>query len=434
MKYIPKFQSPSGFIVRTGEMLPQSVLVKKAKKTPNPQLSAKPDPNAGNLAADIGTRILSATKTFGGSVIGNVVKDVGGQKAADAVEKYTLGMIPYTRDEEFKGNRKSWNSRAQNSVDAANSYMIGKTFGAITELPYLKPGFNQLKQWGNAALNTIKSKKASYPINSAIEISFDHSKPIPTSVLRTGDDLLTTAKQSKQNILDYIQHPIVQETAAKNTELSKRIKLGLPIMLDAEGKNAATDITSYRLANLRKPTVVNFAELPENVYGTHQFGMPNSKIKVNWAEYAQKNPTSELSLNNTLEHEFGHHARIGNSKIEDLKAEKLLWPYGKLMGAESDSQMMRSGSDNVPYLTIPGEASMNVRDLGIDLGLTVGQKYPGMEVLQNILNNYNGNKSFVVNDLRLGVARDYKRVWDAMTGKYFTVPATALTGKTLLDK
>lgn len=112
MKYILKYQNPSSaininFQSKTGQFLPQSVLVKKVekKKTSNPKLSAKPDPNAGNLAADTGTRMLSALKTFGGSAIGNVVKDVGGQKAADAVEKYTLGMIPYTRDEEFKANR-----------------------------------------------------------------------------------------------------------------------------------------------------------------------------------------------------------------------------------------------------------------------------------------------------------------------------------------
>jgi hypothetical protein len=103
-----KYQNPSSpinFQPMVGEFLPQSVLVKKKEKTSNPMLTSKPDPNAGKVAADTGTRILSALKTFGMSPIGNVIKDVGGQEAADAVEKYTLGMIPYTRDEEFKANR-----------------------------------------------------------------------------------------------------------------------------------------------------------------------------------------------------------------------------------------------------------------------------------------------------------------------------------------
>jgi hypothetical protein len=120
MRYIVKYQNPSKPIIKTGQFLPQSVLVKRPKQTSNyPDLEEKPDVKA-DLLADTGTRILSALKTFGGSAIGNVVKDIGGEDAAKAVEKYTLGMIPYTRQEEFEANRQqgNWKERGDKALEA----------------------------------------------------------------------------------------------------------------------------------------------------------------------------------------------------------------------------------------------------------------------------------------------------------------------------
>lgn len=115
----------------------------------------------------------------------------------------------------------------------------------------------------------------------------------------------------------------------------------------------------------------------------------------------------------SLEHEFGHHAKIGISKIEDLKGEKLLRPYSELKNPYNNSIMSKSYEGEEPYLTMPGEASMNIMDLGKDLGLKIGQPYEGSKKLMQMLNKYSydkGEKSFVINDLRLNTPRDYKRV------------------------
>jgi hypothetical protein len=50
-----------------------------------------------------------------------------------------------------------------------------------------------------------------------------------------------------------------------------------------------------------------------------------------------------------------------------------------------------------------------------------------------MLENYNGFKKFMIPDLNMSKA-GLRHVWDAMTGKYFTVPITTIgIGATLLN-
>lgn len=49
-------------------------------------------------------------------------------------------------------------------------------------------------------------------------------------------------------------------------------------------------------------------------------------------------------------------------------------------------------------------------DLRTELGLKIGQSYPGKLNTATMLNNYNGNKKFVIDAFKLNTPRDYKRV------------------------
>jgi hypothetical protein len=51
-----------------------------------------------------------------------------------------------------------------------------------------------------------------------------------------------------------------------------------------------------------------------------------------------------------------------------------------------------------------GEAAVNFIDLGRDLGLKLGQKYPGYDIVKNMLENYNGFKKFMIPDLNMSKA------------------------------
>ena len=63
-----------------------------------------------NTLSDTGTGFLNALKTFGMSAIGDAINGVS-PKAADNVQKYTLGMIPHTSDEEYLANRSEADSK-----------------------------------------------------------------------------------------------------------------------------------------------------------------------------------------------------------------------------------------------------------------------------------------------------------------------------------
>ena len=67
--------------------------------------------------------------------------------------------------------------------------------------------------------------------------------------------------------------------------------------------------------------------------------------------------------------------------------------------------------------------------MGKRAGLKIGQSYPGIDKFKEMLQNTNfGEKTEFANMLKLDTPRDYKRVWDAMTGKYFVAPIALTTG------
>ena len=74
------------------------------------------------------------------------------------------------------------------------------------------------------------------------------------------------------------------------------------------------------------------------------------------------------------------------------------------------------------YLDKPGELPVNVLELGQRMGVQVGQKYPGKTKFNAIIdqfkrNNPNDGKLFILDYLNMNKP---KRVWDALSGQYFT--------------
>jgi len=76
----------------------------------------------------------------------------------------------------------------------------------------------------------------------------------------------------------------------------------------------------------------------------------------------------------------------------------------------------------------PVEAVMNTRDIGKDLGLKIGQEYPGYEQALQIIKSYpkNSPKSGLINYLKLD-EESMPYVWKALTGTLFsTLPIQIL--------
>jgi hypothetical protein len=75
-----------------------------------------------------------------------------------------------------------------------------------------------------------------------------------------------------------------------------------------------------------------------------------------------------------------------------------------------------------------GEAGPNLIDIGRDLGVKLGQKYPGDVEFLKMLDNYHGHKSFLVPQLATDTKAGRRHIWDAMTGKYFAAPLVGVSG------
>ena len=91
---------------------------------------------AGQFMHDVGSKMLNAITTFGGSAIGDVINDIS-PEAANTVSKYTLGMIQPTSQEYLESNRSGqWGNRLNNSANAISSQMIGEVVGAgVNKIP-----------------------------------------------------------------------------------------------------------------------------------------------------------------------------------------------------------------------------------------------------------------------------------------------------------
>lgn len=124
---------------------------------------------------------------------------------------------------------------------------------------------------------------------------------------------------------------------------------------------------------------------------------------------------------------FEHVKRKANTTdFYDFKTRKLLIPENEAPDLET-----------YKYLFEGGEAAANTMELGKRLGLQPGQEYPGRQALEQMLKEFSesGNEhAFITKYLNM---KHPKRVWNALTGRYFiypTVVGTALIGGMNYDR
>ena len=124
---------------------------------------------------------------------------------------------------------------------------------------------------------------------------------------------------------------------------------------------------------------------------------------------------------------FEHVKRKANTTdFYDFKTRKLLIP-------ENESPDL----ETYKYLFEGGEAAANTMELGKRLGLQPGQEYPGRQALEQMLKEFSesGNEhAFITKYLNM---KHPKRVWNALTGRYFIYPTavgTALIGGMNYDR
>lgn len=259
-----------------------------------------------------------------------------------------------------------------------------------------------------------------YPVNNHKTISKSVISNSNTGeLLYTPDELIKSGDfaRGKEMAIRFFDHPIVQQSYKHNQELAKRLGITIP------DKNASEVV--------KQPVKVTYKKLDNEIANVAQshYGDPDAVITMDWSMYPLKDLRQAVIHENlhrgfysaplrlpAMSKEYYNNVYIPEYRFWEWKTKKLLKPeYHNGYLADIHG----------------GEAGTNFIDLGRDLGLKLGQKYPGYETVKAMLENYKGFKRFMIpqlNDSKAGM----RHVWDAMTGKYFTPTAIGIGTSSLI--
>lgn len=222
------------------------------------------------------------------------------------------------------------------------------------------------------------------------------------------NQLIDELKKGKEAAAKFFEHPVVQQSYKHNQELAKKLGIDIPNRPENIG------------AIIRQPTKINWSGAFGNSYAqvsqTH-LGDPDAVISYQWMPYDRK--TFGLSTIHENLYRGFYSAPLKYPNISKEYYDNVYKPQYYFYNWKTKKLLNPKYHDS--YLTdiSGGEAGPNFIDLGRDLGLKLGQKYPGYETVNNMLQNYKGFKSWMVPQLNKSKA-GMRHIWDAMTGKYFT--------------
>ena len=139
---------------------------------------------------------------------------------------------------------------------------------------------------------------------------------------------------------------------------------------------------------------------------------------------------SNMSPQYVSAHEHGHSFKHGNVSESLMASDPKLGMKEHRFLKTKSSKIFKPNSyyGDFDLSVTPVEAVMNTRDIGKDLGLKIGQEYPGYEQALQIIKSYpkNSPKSGLINYLKLD-EESMPYVWKALTGTLFsTLPIQIL--------
>lgn len=175
--------------------------------------------------------------------------------------------------------------------------------------------------------------------------------------------MISDIKAGKKEFTDWMNNPEYRKAAEQNRQ--EALSMGLNYTPTYERQQY-----SDFLQNGIKPV------FKQNMYGdgsTSYYGaQPNTPTEINY------NLRSTQPYSQVTRHESGHAAYHG---MASTKKELEYLKYKISKAFKPDASV---GPYDFNIQT--GEAAMNGRDLGADLGIAVGQKYPGYENTLQLLN------------------------------------------------
>ena len=224
------------------------------------------------------------------------------------------------------------------------------------------------------------------------------------------NEILGEFVSGKNQAAKFFQQPVVQNSYAHNKELANRLGINIA--------NRPENISEIVGAPIKlSPYIQNPGNELANIAQSY-LGDPSATLSIAWTPFSKR--VAKLTGIHEGLHR-GHYAQVikptqtitKNYYETTMRPEATFWNWkiNKLLKPEYQNGYLGGPFD--------GEAGVNLIEMGRDIGVKLGAKYPGDEVFMNMINNYNGHKSFLIPHLDLDTRAGRRHVWDAMTGQYF---------------
>lgn len=400
-------------------------------------------------------RLISKYKTEGRLI----PKAQYGVKVPDTVLNYWRKQgiaLPPSRNEQISADNRTKELKEAQERDA-NTRQLGNTikqFGIDTRnqlgtmLSYVNPSFGLALGLGDAGISTLNGNYIEGGIQAGLEalpfIGKTVNKLLPKETTNIFKSIVSPSNskrlikesevpmalmKAKQESKSFFSNPVIEEADRHNRQIFKRVA-----KVDGFGEGI-TDTRKY-LAD--RPINKN----PETDF---IYSKPSSTTAARMAKIEGLGKTDVIQLNmgnpqnfeeavENLSHEIRHHGYYGEAPMGHPNRDRInkfyKWKINKLY--KPREQVSKEDLLDFDYLVNnQAEGYNNAIDIGNELGLQLGQQYPGKNKVLDLLNNYTGRKGFVVGSFDTSTTPHVKRVWDAMTGRYVIVP---VVGNTLNDK
>ena len=237
------------------------------------------------------------------------------------------------------------------------------------------------------------------------------------------DKIHSDVDKGTKEAIDFLESDVKKETELYNKELAKRLGYEhftpYPNGADRARVKVTPDYETITYPNGEFAGRVAFDADPSKdilQYNKHYNLHPTAYHETLHRGYYGMADKDRMPMGGNL---FEHVKRKTNTRdFYNFKTKKLLVP-------ENEAPDLATHK----YLFEEGEAAANTMELGKRLGLQPGQEYPGRQALEQMLKEFSesGNEhAFITKYLNM---KHPKRVWNALTGKYFVYP---LIGTTLI--
>ena len=245
------------------------------------------------------------------------------------------------------------------------------------------------------------------------------------------DKIHSDVDKGTKEAIDFLESDIKKETDLYNKRLAQRLGYDhftpYPNGADRARVKVTPDYETITYPNGEFAGRVYLDPNPSNdmlQYNKHYNLHPTAYHETLHRGYYGMADKDRMPMGGNL---FEHIKRKANTTdFYDFKTRKLLIPENEAPDLET-----------YKYLFEGGEAAANTMELGKRLGLQPGQEYPGRQALEQMLKEFSesGNEhAFITKYLNM---KHPKRVWNALTGRYFIYPTavgTALIGGMNYDR